>query len=96
MNEAARISDNHVCTKTNPDGSPHVGGLITAGIMSVIIGGQPAATEGSICTCVGEPDSIKGGSSSVLFQGQKAARLGDMTNHNGFIQTGFMTVIIGG
>jgi len=96
MPAAARVTDNHVCLKTNPDGSPHVGGLITTGILNVIIEGQPAATEGSACTCVGEPDKVSAGSSSVLIKGKKAARMFDGTEHGGFIQKGCLTVIIGG
>lgn len=96
MPAAARVTDNHVCPLLNPDNSPHTGGPISAGIPSVIIGGQPAAAKGSACTCVGPPDSVAAGSLTVKIGGQPAARQGDLTNHGGSIVTGFPKVLIGG
>ncbi len=97
MPPAARISDNHVCPMLNPNGSPHTGGpILPPGVPTVLIGGQPAATLGNMCTCAGPPDSIIKGSASVLIGGQPAARLGDSTAHGGSIVAGFATVIIGG
>lgn len=97
MPAAARITDNHSCPMTNPNGSPHTGGpILPPGVVSVLIGGQPAATVGDKCTCAGPPDSIMKGSETVMIGGKKAARQGDSTAHGGSITAGCATVIIGG
>jgi uncharacterized Zn-binding protein involved in type VI secretion len=97
MPAAARISDNHTCPMTNPNGSPHTGGpIMPPGVPTVLIGGQPAATVGSMCTCAGPPDSIMKGSATVLIGGKQAARQGDSTTHGGSITAGLSSVIIGG
>jgi uncharacterized Zn-binding protein involved in type VI secretion len=97
MPPAARVSDNHVCPMVNPGGVPHVGGpILPPGAPTVLIGGTPAATVGSMCTCTGPPDSIIMGSSTVLIGGTPAARLGDSTAHGGTIVLGCPTVLIGG
>ena len=96
---AARITDNHICPLTNPPpaNTPHTGGpIMPPGIPTVLIGGLPAATVGSMCTCAGPPDSISKGSSSVKINGRFAARQGDSTAHGGSIAAGCPTVIIGG
>ncbi len=92
---AARMTDFHTCSMTNPNGSPHVGGPVMQGQPNVLIGGQPAATVGSLCVCAGPPDSIIKGSMSVLIGGQPAARQGDSTAHGGQIAGGFPGVMIG-
>ncbi|MFD2311870.1 PAAR domain-containing protein, partial [Microbulbifer halophilus] len=51
---------------------------------------------GSTCTCVGPPDTIAMGSTTVLLQGKPAARMGDSTAHGGKIVVGCPTVLIGG
>jgi uncharacterized Zn-binding protein involved in type VI secretion len=61
-----------------------------------LIGSLPAATVGAMCTCVGPPDSIAMGSTTVMIGGQPAARMGDPTAHGGSIVLGCPTVIIGG
>jgi uncharacterized Zn-binding protein involved in type VI secretion len=66
------------------------------GVPTVMIGGQPAATVGDMCTCTGPPDSIAAGSGTVLIGGKPAARMGDSTSHGGVIIIGCPTVIIGG
>lgn len=97
MPAAARVSDNHTCPMTNPNGSPHTGGpIMPAGVPTVLIGGQAAAMVGNMCTCAGPPDSIAMGSATVLIGGQPAARQGDSTTHGGSIVAGCSTVIIGG
>ena len=48
-----------------------------------------------MCTCVGPPDTIVQGSSSVFINGKPAARMGDMTAHGGRIVLGCFTVLIG-
>jgi len=62
----------------------------------VLIGGMPAACMGDNCVCVGPPDSIIKGSSSVLISGKPAARMGDTCAHGGSIAIGFPMVQIGG
>jgi uncharacterized Zn-binding protein involved in type VI secretion len=62
----------------------------------VLIGGLPAAKVGDLAICVGPPDSIVAGSSSVMVMGMPAARLGDACAHGGKIVIGFPTVLIGG
>ena len=74
---------------------PHVGGPISLGCPTVLIGSLPAARVGDMAVCVGPPDSIILGSFTVLIGGQPAARLGDMTAHGGVITLGMVTVLIG-
>ena len=91
---AARISDMHSCPAATP--APHVGGPITGtGCVTVLIGGQPAATVGDCCTCTGPPDVIIAGSSGVFIGGKPAARMGDQTAHGGVIISGCGNVLIG-
>ncbi len=66
------------------------------GVVTVLIGGLPAAVVGNACVCVGPPDSIIKGSATVLIGGMPAARVGDSTAHGGCIMLGDFTVIIGG
>jgi uncharacterized Zn-binding protein involved in type VI secretion len=74
---------------------PHVGGpILPPGAPTVLIGGQPAARMGDMCTCVGPPDAIILGSSKVMIKGQPAARMGDSTAHGGVIVMGFPKVMI--
>ena len=61
----------------------------------VIIGGMPAAVVGDMCVCVGPPDAIVLGSTTVLIGGMPAARMGDPTTHGGSIVLGLPTVMIG-
>jgi uncharacterized Zn-binding protein involved in type VI secretion len=96
---AARVGDMHVCPMVTPGlpPVPHVGGpILPAGVPNVLIGGLPAATVGSMCTCVGPPDVIMQGAMTVLIGGRPAARMGDMTAHGGSIVIGCPTVLIGG
>jgi len=74
---------------------PHVGGPISVGCPTVLIGGMPAARVGDMAVCVGPPDTIAAGSSTVLIGGMPAARLGDSTAHGGVIVAGAPTVMIG-
>jgi uncharacterized Zn-binding protein involved in type VI secretion len=96
---AARVGDMHVCPAVTPGVPPipHVGGpVLPPGAPTVLIGGMPAATVGSLCTCVGPPDTVIQGSLTVMIGGQPAARLGDTTAHGGRIVVGLPTVMIGG
>jgi uncharacterized Zn-binding protein involved in type VI secretion len=74
---------------------PHVGGpILPPGTPTVLIAGMPAATVGSMCTCVGPPDSIVMGSTKVMIGGKPAARMGDQTAHGGVIVAGNPMVMI--
>lgn len=86
----------HVCPMVTPGlpPIPHVGGPITMGAPTVLIGGVPAARVGDMCVCVGPPDVIAMGSPKVLIGGSPAARMGDMTAHGGTIVLGCVTVLI--
>lgn len=96
MPPAARITDMHTCPQVTVL-VPHVGGpILPPGMPTVLIAGLPAATLGSLCTCVGPPDSIIRGSATVLIGGKPAARMGDNTAHGGVIVLGAPTVMIGG
>jgi uncharacterized Zn-binding protein involved in type VI secretion len=96
MPPSARIGDMHTCPMVNPGPVPHVGGPISLGAPTVIIGGMPAARVGDMCVCVGPPDTIAKGSGTVMIAGMPAARMGDMTAHGGSIVVGLPTVMIGG
>lgn len=96
MPPAARLADMHTCPLFNGP-VPHVGGPITGPcVPTVLIGSMPAAVVDDLLTCVGPPDTIAMGSSTVLIGGRPAARLGDLTAHGGVIVVGFPTVMIGG
>jgi uncharacterized Zn-binding protein involved in type VI secretion len=56
---------------------------------------MPAARVGDLCTCVGPPDAIVMGSTTVLIKQQPAARMLDPTVHGGAIVIGYPTVLIG-
>ncbi|WP_106792886.1 PAAR domain-containing protein [Aquimarina sp. Aq78] len=91
---AARVTDFHVCPMVTGI-VPHVGGPISMGSGTVMIGGMPAARVGDMCTCVGPPDTIMAGSGTVMIEGKPAARMGDSTAHGGTIILGAPTVLIG-
>lgn len=94
---AARVSDMHTCPMVNPGipPVPHVGGpILPPGVPKVLIGGMPAATVGSMITCMGPPDSIVMGSIKVLIGNKPAARMGDSCAHGGTIVTGCAKVLI--
>ncbi len=95
MPPAARISDMHVCPMVTGI-VPHVGGPVSKGDPTVMIGFMPAARVSDMCVCVGPPDMIAKGSMTVKIGFMPAARMGDMTVHGGSIVMGFPTVMIGG
>jgi uncharacterized Zn-binding protein involved in type VI secretion len=74
---------------------PHVGGPISMGFPTVMIGFMPAARMGDMAVCVGPPDSIAKGSMTVFIGNMPAARIGDLTMHGGTIAMGCPTVMIG-
>jgi uncharacterized Zn-binding protein involved in type VI secretion len=99
MPPAARITDMHTCPMVTPGlpPIPHVGGPISGPCApTVLIGKLPAAVVGDMAVCVGPPDSIVKGSSTVMICKKPAARIGDTTAHGGSIVLGFPTVMIGG
>ena len=100
MPPAARITDMHTCpmqTPAFPSPIPHVGGsVIGPGVATGLIGKLPAAVVGDMCVCVGPPDTIMKGSSTVFICVNPSARMGDTTAHGGTIALGCPTVIIGG
>ncbi|MEM1205429.1 MAG: PAAR domain-containing protein [Acidobacteriota bacterium] len=100
MPPAARLSDFHQCPLSTPVGPvqvPHVGGPIAGpGAVSVLIGGLPAAKVGDVAVCVGPPDSLIQGSTTVQVMGLPAVRMGDKTAHGGTVLLGLPTVLIGG
>jgi len=62
----------------------------------VITGKLPQARVTDQALCVGPPDVIVKGSTTVLVNKLPAARIGDMTAHGGSIVLGCFTVLIGG
>ena len=95
MLPAARIGDMHMCPMVTGV-VPHVGGPISLGAFTVLVGGAPAARIGDMAVCVGPPDTIILGSATVLISGAPAARLSSMTAHGGVVTVGYPTVMIGG
>jgi uncharacterized Zn-binding protein involved in type VI secretion len=95
MPPAARITDMHTCPMVNPGPVPHVGGPVSSGCGTVMIGYQPAARVGDSAICVPATDSIAAGASNVIIGNKPAARLGDSMAHGGVIVAGCPTVIIG-
>ena len=91
----ARVTDMHICPLCDGP-KPHVGGPITLGAPTVLIGGLPAARSTDVLTCVGPPDVIAAGASTVLIGGLPAARMGDLTGHGGSIIMGYPTILVGG
>ena len=92
---AARLADFHICPMFNGP-QPHVGGPVSMGCPTVLIGGMPAARATDTCVCAGPPDMIARGSATVFIGGLPAARVLDPTVHGGVIVIGYPTVLIGG
>lgn len=86
--------DMHVCPMVTGV-VPHVGGPITVGCPTVLIGSMAAARVADMATCVGPPDMIALGSFTVMIGGMPAARMGDMCSHGGSVVVGLPTVLIG-
>lgn len=59
-------SDTHACPLV--DGvKPHVGGMVAAGSMTVMIGGLPAARQGDMIVEAGAPNPIAIGAPTVMI-----------------------------
>ncbi|MGY4644120.1 putative Zn-binding protein involved in type VI secretion [Cellulomonas sp. URHB0016] len=103
MGPALRVGDVALCPLMDGP-KPHVGGPITpaAAVMTVLIGGQPAAVAnnmpGSIPCISPAPNGIAMGSVTVLIGNFPAARLADLSMHGTPVAPGpgCPTVIIGG
>lgn len=96
MFPAARLSDMHVCPMVTGI-IPHVGGPIAGpGSPITLVGNLPAARVSDMATCVGPPDPIVMGSSTVLISYMPAARLTSNTSHGGLVVLGWPTVLVGG
>ncbi|WP_118136825.1 PAAR domain-containing protein [Oceanicella sp. SM1341] len=92
---AARVTDMHVCPMlTGP--VPHVGGPVVMPCPTVLIGKLPAATALAMAVCVGPPDVIAKGSTTVLTGKKPQARLGDTCSHGGALAGGCPLVLVGG
>ena len=60
------VSDTHACPLV--DGvKPHVGGVITVGSLTVMIGGMYAARQGDMIVEVGAPNAIAAGAATVMI-----------------------------
>jgi len=58
-------SDMHTCPLVTGV-VPHVGGMVTVGSITVLIGGLSAARQGDVIVEVGPPNSIAAGAPTVL------------------------------
>lgn len=85
------------------DPTAHPGVITGPGVPTVLIGGMPAATVGSLhaCSFPGTPPHppspiVPPGCPTVLIGGLPAARMGDLTGCAAPIVAGCPTVLIGG
>ncbi len=90
----ATVGSMHVCPMCSGT-VPHVGGTIIQGESNVLVNGNPVATMGSICTCIGAIGTVIQGSPTVFVNGKPIACVGDMTQHGGIITSGSPNVFIG-
>jgi uncharacterized Zn-binding protein involved in type VI secretion len=96
---AARVTDMHMCPMVTPGVPPipHVGGpILPPCSVNVLIGSLPAARVTDMAVCVGPPDIIVKGSTTVFINCLPAARIMDQTAHGGMIVMGMPTVLVGG
>ncbi|WP_432947674.1 PAAR domain-containing protein [Kribbella sp. CA-253562] len=85
------------------DATAHPGVLAGPGAPTVLVEGRPAATIGTLHTCMFPPPAgphpptpvLPPGSATVFICGQPAARVGDLTGCGAPIITGAPTVVIG-
>lgn len=99
MPSAAYIGDMHVYPMQTPGlpSTPHVGGsILPPGCPHALIESTPVACMGDFAVCIGPPDVVIKGSSSILAGGRPAAHMSDQTAHGGQIVMGCPTVIVGG
>ena len=90
----------HSCpmqTPAFPSPIPHVAAPVMGPcVPNVLIGKLPSAVVGDMCVCIGPPDTIIKGSSTMMIGSKTAARMGDSTAHGGTIVAGYPMVQIGG
>ncbi|OBQ57324.1 PAAR domain-containing protein [Tamlana sp. s12] len=91
---AATLGSHHTCPMCSGT-TPHVGGPVIKGEVNVLFNSKPAATLGSLCTCVGGPDTIISGNPSVLINGKPMACVGDSSAHGGIVVMGEANILIG-
>lgn len=92
---ASRVLDMHVCPMTTGP-VPHVGGPCVMPFVMVLIGKMPSARATAMMTCVGPPDTIVKGSTTVLVGKMPQARIMDSGAHGGMLTVGCPTCIVGG
>jgi len=92
---AARITDPHTCPQQAP--APHVGGpVVGPGATTVEIEHLAGCVVGDTCTCAaGAPDPTFKASTTVMYEGKFAVRVGDPTGHGGVIVKGAARVQVG-
>ncbi|WP_405059079.1 PAAR domain-containing protein [Kribbella sp. NBC_01505] len=86
------------------DPTAHPGLLAGPGVVTVLIEGRPAATVGTLHTCMFPPPGgphppspvLPPGCPTVLIGGQPAARIGDLSACGAPILAGAVSVLIGG
>src|SRR5262245_6869615 len=97
MKPAARVTDMHECPAWETAYKPHLGGPIEPPCMPTVLTlTERQARIMDSATCLGPPDFIAQGSSTVSVGGLPASRQLDTTSHGGRIVTGGSTVLIGG
>ncbi len=93
---AARVTDMHLCPLVTGM-VPHIGGAITMGSPNVITVGLPQARQTDPCICMGPPNMLMKGSTTVYVNGLQAIRIGDLSQHGGQVSAVSQgTVYIGG
>lgn len=95
---ASHITDMHVCALVTGV-VPHVGGPVTGpGAVTVLAMGLPASKVTDVAVCVGPPDMLSMGSTTVLVTNMPWVRLAtDVTAHGGtIVGPGCPTIIVGG
>lgn len=91
----ARITDIHICPVVSGI-IPHVGGpLLQVSVVTVLMGGLPAAQVSGMLSCIGAVDTIIVGSTTVLVGAIPVARFSDKCAHGGTLITCFPTILIG-
>jgi uncharacterized Zn-binding protein involved in type VI secretion len=91
---AAMLTSMHVCPQVTVI-IPHVGGpVISSGAPTVKYSSLPAVCLGDTAVCVGPPDKVIKGSSTVMVNNKPAARMTDQAAHGGLIVLGFPTILI--
>lgn len=93
MSMIATVGMMHVCPMfTGP--VPHVGGPVAVGMPDLLTNVMPTATVGSVCTCVGPPDSVMVGLPILTINGMPAAVVGSVTAHGGTVTLGMPDFIV--